>query len=69
MARDLRICFVGDSFVAGVGDPLCLGWPGRLAARTFADGQPLTERLQLRAPGVGDGDRDADGGGGHETGP
>ncbi|TQM29687.1 GDSL-type esterase/lipase family protein [Nocardia bhagyanarayanae] len=30
MARDLRICFVGDSFVAGVGDPRCLGWVGRL---------------------------------------
>lgn len=42
MIRDLRICFVGDSFVAGVGDPLCMGWAGRLAARTFADGQPLT---------------------------
>ena len=42
MTRDLRICFVGDSFVAGVGDPRCLGWAGRLAARTFADGQPLT---------------------------
>ncbi|SNY87419.1 Lysophospholipase L1 [Nocardia amikacinitolerans] len=32
MARDLRICFVGDSFVAGVGDPRCLGWAGRLGA-------------------------------------
>ncbi|MET8773837.1 GDSL-type esterase/lipase family protein [Nocardia sp. NPDC004654] len=32
MARDLRICFVGDSFVAGVGDPRCLGWVGRLGA-------------------------------------
>ncbi|MEZ0093447.1 GDSL-type esterase/lipase family protein [Streptacidiphilus sp. EB129] len=42
MTRDLRICFVGDSFVAGVGDPLCLGWAGRLTARAFADGQPVT---------------------------
>ncbi|AVT28810.1 G-D-S-L family lipolytic protein [Plantactinospora sp. BC1] len=42
MIRDLRVCFVGDSFVLGVGDPRCLGWVGRLAARTCADGQPLT---------------------------
>src|SRR3954465_12905136 len=42
MTRDLRICFVGDSFVAGIGDPLCHGWAGRLTARTIADGQPLT---------------------------
>ncbi|MDR6320352.1 GDSL-type esterase/lipase family protein [Actinoplanes couchii] len=34
MGRDLRIRFVGDSFVAGVGDPACLGWTGRLAARS-----------------------------------
>ncbi|WP_079100021.1 GDSL-type esterase/lipase family protein [Streptomyces sp. WMMB 322] len=40
--RDLRVCFVGDSFVAGTGDPLCLGWAGRLAARTYTDGQPVT---------------------------
>ncbi|BFV58024.1 hypothetical protein KCMC57_up31280 [Kitasatospora sp. CMC57] len=42
MTRDLRICFVGDSYVAGVGDPRFLGWAGRLAARTLAAGQPLT---------------------------
>jgi acyl-CoA thioesterase I len=42
MTLDLRVCFVGDSFIAGVGDPRCLGWPGRLAARAFADGRPLT---------------------------
>lgn len=42
MTRDLRVCFVGDSFVAGVGDTLCLGWAGRMAARAFAGGQPLT---------------------------
>ncbi|MBF6356682.1 G-D-S-L family lipolytic protein [Nocardia higoensis] len=32
MVEDLRLCFVGDSFVAGVGDPRRLGWAGRLAA-------------------------------------
>lgn len=40
--RDLRVCFVGDSFVAGVGDPEHLGWVGRVAARTHRTGQPLT---------------------------
>lgn len=27
---DIRICFVGDSFVNGTGDPEYLGWAGRL---------------------------------------
>jgi len=31
---DVRVCFVGDSFVAGVGDCEFLGWAGRLAAGT-----------------------------------
>ncbi|GAB4083142.1 G-D-S-L family lipolytic protein [Modestobacter muralis] len=31
---DVRVCAVGDSFVAGVGDPDHLGWVGRLAARS-----------------------------------
>jgi acyl-CoA thioesterase-1 len=39
---DLRVCFIGDSFVAGVGDPDHLGWVGRLAARTEREGQPVT---------------------------
>lgn len=42
MTQDLRICFVGDSYVAGVGDPRFLGWAGRLAAHTIAGGRPLT---------------------------
>jgi lysophospholipase L1-like esterase len=32
--RDVRVCVLGDSFVAGVGDPKALGWVGRVAART-----------------------------------
>lgn len=36
------MCFVGDSFVAGVGDPEHLGWAGRLAARSHRAGEPLT---------------------------
>lgn len=39
---DVRVCFVGDSFVAGVGDALHLGWTGRLAAHSHAQGQTLT---------------------------
>ncbi|MGK8502442.1 DUF459 domain-containing protein [Nocardia asiatica] len=42
MSGDLRVCFVGDSFVAGVGDPRCLGWAGRLASAAHARGVPLT---------------------------
>jgi len=30
--RDIRICFIGDSFVAGTGDPTYLGWTGRACA-------------------------------------
>jgi lysophospholipase L1-like esterase len=29
--RDIRICYVGDSFVNGTGDPTKLGWTGRLS--------------------------------------
>jgi len=39
---DHRICFVGDSFVAGVGDPLCLGWVGRVAQHAVARNIDLT---------------------------
>ncbi|MFC9893353.1 GDSL-type esterase/lipase family protein [Nocardia sp. NPDC127579] len=42
MGADVRVCFVGDSFVAGVGDPLLLGWAGRLGGRALADGVALT---------------------------
>lgn len=41
-ARDLRICFVGDSFVQGTGDPECLGWAGRVCARAAGSGEELT---------------------------
>lgn len=40
--RDLRVIFVGDSFVAGVGDATALGWVGRVAAGALAAGLPLT---------------------------
>src|SRR5215213_7263788 len=32
--RDVRLCAVGDSYVAGVGDPRALGWLGRVLVRT-----------------------------------
>jgi lysophospholipase L1-like esterase len=40
--RDLRVMFVGDSTVAGVGDPAGQGWVGRVVAGAFAAGMPLT---------------------------
>lgn len=39
---DLRICFVGDSFVAGTNDPEYLGWTGRVAALARRRGYLLT---------------------------
>lgn len=40
--RDLRICFVGDSFVNGTGDPTCLGWAGRICAAAQQQGHEIT---------------------------
>ena len=39
---DLRICFVGDSYVNGTGDPEYLGWTGRLAIAARRKGYHLT---------------------------
>jgi lysophospholipase L1-like esterase len=39
---DIRICFVGDSFVNGTGDPECLGWTGRVCARAMQAGHQIT---------------------------
>ena len=39
---DIRICFIGDSFVNGTGDPLCLGWTGRVCAAAIQQGYPIT---------------------------
>ncbi|MGQ4650030.1 GDSL-type esterase/lipase family protein [Lyngbya aestuarii] len=38
----MRICFVGDSFVNGTGDPECLGWTGRLCATACRRGHDIT---------------------------
>jgi len=37
-----RVCFVGDSFVNGTGDPECLGWTGRICASIRQQGYDLT---------------------------
>jgi lysophospholipase L1-like esterase len=42
MIRSMRLCAVGDSFVAGAGDPCALGWIGRLCAAARADGTDVT---------------------------
>nr|WP_211223982.1 GDSL-type esterase/lipase family protein [Pseudonocardia asaccharolytica] len=52
---DRRVFFVGDSFVAGVGDPEHRGWVGRLAARSHRDGVPITSyNLGVRRDTSGD---------------
>lgn len=38
----MRICFVGDSFVNGTGDPDCLGWAGRICAAAQKQGRDIT---------------------------
>lgn len=40
-ARSIGLCFVGDSLVAGKGDPKALGWVGRVLARTPHEGVEL----------------------------
>ena len=40
--KDIRICFVGDSYVQGTGDPQCLGWVGRLCVNARNAGHNLT---------------------------
>ena len=38
----MRICFIGDSFVNGTGDPTCLGWTGRICAAARRAGHDVT---------------------------
>ncbi len=37
-----RICFVGESFVNGTGDPECLGWTGRICVDAHQQGYDIT---------------------------
>lgn len=42
VSQAVQVCFVGDSFVAGIGDETALGWTGRLAALQAAAGNSIT---------------------------
>lgn len=37
MTKDVRICFIGDSFIQGIGDPEYLGWIGRVLQRSSGE--------------------------------
>lgn len=41
-SADIRICFLGDSFVNGTGDDDALGWVGRVCADARAAGADVT---------------------------
>ena len=40
--QDLRICFIGDSYVNGTSDPEYLGWVGRVSVAARRKGYSLT---------------------------
>ncbi len=40
--EDIRIYFIGDSYVNGTGDPAFLGWPGRACAASRSDEISIT---------------------------
>ncbi len=40
--NEVRICFIGESFVNGAGDPECLGWAGRICVNANRKGYDLT---------------------------
>ncbi|MBD2292125.1 lipase [Anabaena sphaerica FACHB-251] len=40
--QEIRICFVGESFVNGTGDPECLGWTGRICVNANKKGYDIT---------------------------
>ncbi|MEH2179903.1 GDSL-type esterase/lipase family protein [Nostoc sp.] len=39
---EVRICFVGDSFINGTGDQECLGWTGRVCTNANKKGFDIT---------------------------
>lgn len=54
-AAALRLCFFGDSFVCGYGDPDARGWVGRACAPHLAAGRDLTlYNLGIRGATIGD---------------
>ncbi len=53
--RDVGLCFVGDSFTAGYGDPKALGWVGRVVHRSqHADLDLTAYNLGVRGQDSGD---------------
>ena len=48
MTQDIRICFVGDSFVNGTGDENSLGWAGRLCSEANRIYQVTYYKLGIR---------------------
>jgi len=40
--QEIRICFVGESFVNGTGDPEFLGWTGRVCRDAQRKGYEIT---------------------------
>ncbi len=42
LLKEITICFVGESFVNGTGDPECLGWAGRICQDAFLKGFDIT---------------------------
>jgi lysophospholipase L1-like esterase len=40
--QEVRICFVGESFVNGTGDPECLGWTGIICVNANKKGYDIT---------------------------
>ncbi|AFY47018.1 lysophospholipase L1-like esterase [Nostoc sp. PCC 7524] len=42
MYTKTRLCFVGESFVNGTGDPECLGWTGRICVNANRKGYDIT---------------------------
>ena len=40
--QDIRICYIGDSFVNGTGDETCLGWAGRISTNATSNERSIT---------------------------
>ncbi|MEH2406859.1 hypothetical protein [Nostoc sp.] len=48
--KEIRICFIGESFVNGTGDPEFLGWTGRVCRNAESRGYAITHyNLGVRA--------------------
>ena len=53
--RDIGLCFVGDGFVAGYGDPKALGWVSRVVGRSpVADADLTAYNLGVRGQSSAD---------------